>query len=257
MSLSFVQTVQKTVWDLLISYKTQRIILIKDYKLGLFHKSLLVGVGIYLIYTILTSHSYMIKESPSATVNSWVSAQEFLLKLEQVQNGTRPTPDYCNNSDTNYIFDDFFTYLDNQCDLEAVVGEVFNEESTAVALTTYYQDRKLKKVKQGKDVNNFIPFVEDIELFFSHGFTTALGIDGANVKSTIKSRDKPLRKTFGEGKPINLKISELLEMANVKLDDRHDNSGGRPPQDDPRSAGWPLFRMTGVDITIGKFMHHR
>lgn len=139
--MSFVNKVQKAAWDSLISYKTQRIILIKDFKLGVFHKSLLIGVGIYLIYTILTSHAYMIKESPATTINSWVDGTEFLRKLNETKAGTRSEPWYCDDSTVEYVYSPSFTYLDNKCDLESNVAEVFDEESTAVSFVTYYQVR--------------------------------------------------------------------------------------------------------------------
>ena len=250
--MPFLRSLQKVAWDTLITYKTQRIIVIKDYKLGVFHKSLLVGVAIYLIYTILTSHAYMIKESPATTVNSWVGGGIFLRKLNQTKAGILRMPWYCNESSLNYVYDDGFTYLDNKCDLEASIGEVFDEESTAVSLTSYYQDTALDKIGEGHDINNFVPYIEDLTLFFSHGFTTALGIEGANVKATISSSDGSQKKKFAKGEPISLTITELLDMAGVDLDEHHENSGGRKPEDDPRSANWPLFRMTGVDITLGQ-----
>lgn len=250
--MGFVDSLIKKGWDALISYKTQRIILIKDPKLGLFHKGLLVAATIYLIYTILTSHAYMIKESPATTVNSWVGADRFIQKLNETKYGVRDEPNYCDNDKTDYIFDDDFTYLDNKCDDEAVVAEIYSEESTAVSFTSYYQDFKIDKVGKGGGINAFVPYVEDLELFFSHGFTTSLGVGGANVEATIKSQDERRSKTFKEGEPVNMRISELLEMAGIDLNDRHEDSGGLPPDDDSRSSGWPFYRMTGVDLTLGK-----
>lgn len=252
--MGFFQKYQHAAWDTLISYKTQRIILIKDYKLGILHKSLLVGVAIYLLYTILTSHAYMITEAPAATVNSWVDENEFVHKLKETKNGSLDKPWYCDNVQSHYVYSDGFTYLNNECDLEATVGEVFSEESTAVSFVTYYQDSTLEKTgNRGTNVNNFIPYVEDIVFFFSHGFTTSLGIGAANVETLVKSSDGSLTKRFAKGSPIRLKISDMLDMAGIRLDDRHEKSGGQEPSGGFESPNWPLYRMTGIDITLGKY----
>lgn len=105
---------------------------------------------------------------------------------------------------------------------------------------------------EGEDVNNFIPYVEDITLFFSHGFTTALGVEGANVEAVVKSRDGSKQKKFDKGEAVSLSITELLEMTGIELEDRHEDSGGLAPEEHEDSHHWPLFRMTGVDITMGK-----
>eukprot|EP01138_Halocafeteria_seosinensis_P006958 gb/GECG01007116.1/.p1 GENE.gb/GECG01007116.1/~~gb/GECG01007116.1/.p1 ORF type:complete len:418 (+),score=51.72 gb/GECG01007116.1/:1-1254(+) len=239
--------IKDTAWDLLITYTTERVVLYKDWRIGGLHKACIACLACYLVFEILSSHQYMHKVSPATSVNAWVAGQDFLNGLERMDQNRIGLPWYCNNSATEYRYGPVFTYFDNLCDTKAVLGEIFHKESQAVGIVTYYQDQPLKRVGRGEPVNNFIPGVENITLFFSHGFTTSIGISDANVQTTVRSEkgDKP--KNFAEGEPVSIQIAELLDMAGIDLDERHIDSGGEPPE---HGRKWPLFRMTGVDITV-------
>eukprot|EP01138_Halocafeteria_seosinensis_P006955 gb/GECG01007113.1/.p1 GENE.gb/GECG01007113.1/~~gb/GECG01007113.1/.p1 ORF type:complete len:394 (+),score=45.51 gb/GECG01007113.1/:1-1182(+) len=241
------KTVAEKSWDLLITYTTERVVLYKDARIGLLHKGCIVALAIYLIFEILSSHAYMRKVSPQTSVNAWIDGNKTLNRLKNIRDGVEAAPSYCGSDDTEYTYGPGFTYFDNTCDDSAVLAEIFHKGSTSVAFVSYYQDTPLDRVGKGRPVNAFIPAIEDINLFFSHGFTTALGIGDANVESKLQSDNGKLSKKFENGEPVHIKLSELLEMAGIDLDARHKDSGGAPPTPGTK---WPIYRMTGVDITV-------
>lgn len=50
-------------------------------------------------------------------------------------------PEYCTNSNyTDYIYGDGFSYVDNECDFNASVAEIFSKGSSSIFIMTYYQD---------------------------------------------------------------------------------------------------------------------
>lgn len=95
----------------------------------------------------------------------------------------------------------------------------------------------------GRTLCGLLADIENLDLVFSHSFTTALGVDGSNVETVISSKDGSNSKSFQEGNPVRIRLSELLDMAGIDLDDRNDNSGGAPPADGMK---WPIYRMTGT-----------
>eukprot|EP01138_Halocafeteria_seosinensis_P008861 gb/GECG01009057.1/.p1 GENE.gb/GECG01009057.1/~~gb/GECG01009057.1/.p1 ORF type:complete len:399 (+),score=48.59 gb/GECG01009057.1/:1-1197(+) len=232
------------IWKILITYKTERQVVVEDVKIGVLHKATLLGVFIYLLVSIITSHAYMKKEPPAVSINSWNGAGDALANWAAYRSGTEPAPWYCNNSATQYVYGPGFTYFDNQCDFNASMGDVYNEGGNSVSFVTYYQDTPLE---EGNNVNAFIPDTELINLYFSHAFTTSIGVGGANVPTTVQSQDGSRQKKFAKDEAIGISMGELLDMAGVSLDARHPKSGGQPP---PAGMQWPLWRMTGVSIMM-------
>jgi hypothetical protein len=128
---------------------------VEDVKIGIIHKVTLLGLFIYLLFSIFTNHAYMEKEAPAVSTNSWNGAAETLSRLAAHRNGSLEVPWYCNNSATDYIYDESFTYLNNVCDFNAAMGEIYDEGGTSTSFVTYYQDTALED--GGTDVNAFIP----------------------------------------------------------------------------------------------------
>jgi hypothetical protein len=90
---------------------------------------------------------------------------------------------------------------------------------------------------------------ELISLYFSHAFTTSLGVGDANVPTTVQSQDGNDQKKFEKDEVIGITIGDLFRMAGIQPDDRNPNSGGQAPKG---NMDWPLWRMTGVSFMMGK-----
>lgn len=98
----------------------------------------------------------MVKEAPAVSTNTWNGGGRGTLRhLAAYLHGSLDAPWYCNNSATDYVYDDFFTYLNNVCDFNAVMGEIYKEGGTSTSFVTYYQDTALDD--GGTDVNAFVP----------------------------------------------------------------------------------------------------
>ena len=145
-------------WDRFRTYNTFRELSIRDTRVGGLHKVFLALAAAYLVYTIFTSHSYLKTETPVVTINSWVEGvHTFEDKQRELQEGKASLPWFCNSSETDYIYNSEFKYLNNTCDLTASVGAASMEDSGATEFVTYYQDFPLDKSLGYPKVNNFIP----------------------------------------------------------------------------------------------------
>eukprot|EP01138_Halocafeteria_seosinensis_P013875 gb/GECG01014168.1/.p1 GENE.gb/GECG01014168.1/~~gb/GECG01014168.1/.p1 ORF type:complete len:417 (+),score=46.29 gb/GECG01014168.1/:1-1251(+) len=236
------------IWDELIAYRTDRFLEVEDSRLGLLHKLCLIGAALYLMYTVVASHSYMKKETPNVSVNSWVEGtQQYRELQDRFQKDPSTLPWYCDSSSTDYVYSDNFKYLNNTCDTEIFMGEATISDSNAIQFVTYYQDRPEVNPEHNLGVNAFVPEIEQLYLVFSHSFSTSIGIKGTNVETTFRSVSGQMEKHFPAGKPVKIQISELLQLASVNLNDRNKNSGGLPPEGDMK---WPLYRMTGVALPL-------
>lgn len=146
------------VWKELISYRTRRQIEVQDARVGLLHKLFLLAAACYLVYTILSSHSYMKKETPAVSVNAWVEGyKDFQETLNKYQANPELAPWYCNSPETNYIYSKDFTYLNNTCAYDIFLGQTTIEDSTAMEFVSYFQDRNLSNLASEHTKNAFIP----------------------------------------------------------------------------------------------------
>lgn len=147
-------------WTQLSSYTTERELQVQDARIGIVHKVCLGVAASYLLFTILTSHSYLKTEAPVVTINAWIEGEEaFEEKLEQYRTGQEPPPWYCKkNAETEYVYSyPSFVYFNNTCDMEATTGDITLEESTATEFVTYYQDTPRDKKSVYPPVNAFVP----------------------------------------------------------------------------------------------------
>ena len=154
-------------------------------------------------------------------------------------------PWYCNSSSTNYRYSSTFIYEDNQCETNFVFGDIYREEHLSASLTSYFQDFPISD--PGESKNAFVPDIENVTLFATHTASSGVGVGGVNIEGTMKRRDGQVLKKIADGSPIEIKISELLEMTGISLDDRNVDSGGDPPTS---GMHWPLYRLTGVSILV-------
>lgn len=67
------------------------------------------------------------------------------------------------------------------------------------------------------------------------------------METSVESIDGRLKKHFKDGEVVSLKVSELLDMTGISLDDRNRNSGGDEPIE---HMDWPMYRMTGMKILL-------
>lgn len=58
------------------------------------------------------------------------------------------------------------------------------------------------------------------------------------------------KKRFGKGETVRLPVAELLDIANIDLDERNADSGGAAPTGDLK---WPIYRMTGK-VFLGRIV---
>eukprot|EP01138_Halocafeteria_seosinensis_P006740 gb/GECG01006893.1/.p1 GENE.gb/GECG01006893.1/~~gb/GECG01006893.1/.p1 ORF type:complete len:433 (+),score=49.34 gb/GECG01006893.1/:1-1299(+) len=236
------------IWRQLITYRTLRQMEVQDVRVGLLHKACLLAAACYLVFTIFSSHAYMRKETPAVTVNAWVEGtSSFKERLQQYQADPEHAPWYCDSRETNYLYSEGFEYLNNSCAFDIFLGQATIEDSSAMEFVSYFQDRNLSDIAAHHSRNAFVPDIEDLYLVFSHSFPTALGVEGSNVETTVESKDGSKSKKFKEGDSVRIRVSELLNMAGIDLDDRNENSGGAPPV---YGMYWPIYRMTGLSLPM-------
>lgn len=146
-------------WDQFRTYKTERQLCIRDTRIGGLHKAFLASAAVYLVYTILTSHSYLKKETPVVSINSWVEGvHNFLDKQRDLRAKNATLPWYCvDTSKTAYVYGPEFLYFNNTCDLRASGGSATLEDSSATEFVTYYQETPLDEDLGYPPKNAFIP----------------------------------------------------------------------------------------------------
>ena len=90
-------------------YSTDKRITIEDWRAGALHKSLIVGVIIFVCYQMFADKTWAFEELPSNAVNSWPSDGNSQLAASMTASDLAGNYTYCDPTYT-YALDSYFTY---------------------------------------------------------------------------------------------------------------------------------------------------
>ncbi|KAI8834677.1 hypothetical protein BC829DRAFT_407068 [Chytridium lagenaria] len=112
-------------WNHVLAYQTLKTVNIRDWRLGLFHYSLEIGIFAYILYEIITKTLYVAK---FPVVNGSIRTQ---LQLNTSAVASSPIPSFCNETSGGCLF---------WTEREAVFPEASDNSifiTTRVTITTY------------------------------------------------------------------------------------------------------------------------
>jgi len=117
-------------------YSTDKRITIEDWRAGALHKSLIVGVIIFVCYQMFADKTWAFEELPSNAVNSWPSDGNSQLAASMTASDLAGNYTYCDPTYT-YALDSYFTYDGPVC-ISHVSSEVTQKGVSSMFYTTNY-----------------------------------------------------------------------------------------------------------------------
>ncbi|KAJ3107648.1 cytochrome c oxidase subunit 1 [Phlyctochytrium planicorne] len=242
-------------WNSVLAYQTFKTVQIRDWRLGLLHYTLELGIFIYILYEIITKTLYIAK-SPVAAGSIRTQLKLDTASLPQV------APDFCKEVTGGCLF-----WTERQAQFpEATDGSIFI--TTRVSFTTYAAPSPacasssfplLSTVPDfscsgtanpGPKTTYYIPYVENMTLLIDHTARSAIdspvALSSSNMVGKLYNTNGELVTDFDEAyhssnkaKGINgdiLKIGDILKAAGADLS-KLSGAPGAGPNENQRSAG--------------------
>jgi len=242
------------------------------------NKFLQLGIIIFFAYLFFVDEQYMMEYVPYTRGKFYPYPSNYTDWDELLQNGSEPS--YCNNSDYNWIYSDYYQYIEATC-VQPKFYEVFLPGETSIFFFTYFTETTFTEMPceefnytecvqdysqnyTSKDSLNvtcrcetlsshFTVGVEDINLAVEHSYSVALvGLGGKSGEMMTVIRDvNGVEVAIPEG-DIVYSIGQWISWAGISLDDfnteTRDYSWPHPSV--PADATYPTIRVTGSKILL-------
>ena len=269
-----------------MTYRTEKVTVLRDWKLALLNYILQVLVVIWVIYSLFNEKTYIEREVPTGVVSSWgLGGSEYNDKQLAIYNNN---PSFCDNL-VNYAFNysaDWYYkvpicayYTGAELISKLPTGNVmFFTTHIAETLRQRYTKPETGCLMEPNGIKecilvmdqcihtmeaNFLAVgIEDSIFAFNHYFDSSIDSGPKPVTYIRKEGSDENLYTFDEGESVRLKISEWLDIAGVELDKRLDEQSPEFANDITGFNGagddidkYPYLRTSGVRLNI-KVKYH-
>jgi len=244
------------------------------------NKILQLTAIICLVFFFFVDEEYMEVYVPNVHGKFWASKSDFELWADEMLTGT--PPEYCNNSDYNWVYpgNEYYQYVEAKCVVPMFFEMFLTSESTMFFLTYFHEStvtqRPCESISENtcagdysqwyfdRDIlnktckcetisNHFTVGVEDIKLVLEHSYTvTGLPYSGKDETMLTVVRDYNGKEVAVPDGSIAFSIGQWLEWGGVNLDDYNmnvENYSEIHPTVDPTEKP-PRIRQTGVTVNV-------
>ena len=269
-----------------MTYRTEKVTVLRDWKLALLNYMLQMLVVIWVIYSLFNEKTYIEREVPTGVVSSWgLGGNEYNDKQLAIYNNN---PSFCDNL-VNYAFNysaDWYYkvpicayYTGAELISKLPTGNVmFFTTHIAETLRQRYTKPETGCLMEPNGIKecilvmdqcihtmeaNFLAVgIEDSIFAFNHYFDSSIDSGPKPVTYIRKEGSDDNIYTFDQGESVRLKISEWLDIAGVELDKRLDEQSPEFANDITGFNGagddidkYPYLRTSGVRLNI-KVKYH-
>ena len=269
-----------------MTYRTEKLTVLRDWKLALLNYALQILVVIWVIYSLFNEKTYIEREVPTGVVSSWgLGGSEYNDKQLAIYNNN---PSFCDNL-VNYAFNysadwyykipicAYYTGAElisklptgNVMFFTTHIAETLRQRYTKPETGCLMEPNGIKECKLIMDQcihtmeANFLAVgIEDSIFAFNHYFDSSIDSGPKPITYIRKEGSDENLYTFEEGESVRLKISEWLDIAGVELDKRLDEQSPEFANDITGFNGagddidkYPYLRTSGVRLNI-KVKYH-
>ena len=269
-----------------MTYRTEKVTVLRDWKLALLNYILQLLVLIWVIYSLFNEKTYIEREVPTGVVSSWgLGGSEYNDKQLAIYNNN---PSFCDNL-VNYAFNysadwyykvpicAYYTGAElisklptgNVMFFTTHIAETLRQRYTKPDTGCLMEPNGIKECILVMDQcihtmeANFLAVgIEDSIFAFNHYFDSSIDSGPKPVTYIRKEGSDENLYTFEEGESVRLKISEWLDIAGVELDKRLDEQSPEFANDITGFNGagddidkYPYLRTSGVRLNI-KVKYH-
>ena len=269
-----------------MTYRTEKVTVLRDWKLALLNYALQLLVVIWVIYSLFNEKTYIEREVPTGVVSSWgLGGNEYNDKQLAIYNNN---PSFCDNL-VNYAFNysadwyykvpicAYYTGAElisklptgNVMFFTTHIAETLRQRYTKPETGCLMEPNGIKECKLIMDQcihtmeANFLAVgIEESIFAFNHYFDSSIDSGPKPVTYIRKEGSEENLYTFNEGESVRLKISEWLDIAGVELDKRLDEQSPEFANDITGFNGagddidkYPYLRTSGVRLNI-KVKYH-
>ena len=269
-----------------MTYRTEKVTVLRDWKLALLNYMLQMLVVIWVIYSLFNEKTYIEREVPTGVVSSWgLGGNEYNDKQLAIYNNN---PSFCDNL-VNYAFNysaDWYYkvpicayYTGAELISKLPTGNVmFFTTHIAETLRQRYTKPETGCLMEPNGIKecilvmdqcihtmeaNFLAVgIEDSIFAFNHYFDSSIDSGPKPITYIRKEGSEENLYTFDQGESVRLKMSEWLDIAGVELDKRLDEQSPEFANDITGFNGagddidkYPYLRTSGVRLNI-KVKYH-
>eukprot|EP01025_Chloroclados_australasicus_P045917 TRINITY_DN5061_c0_g2_i2.p1 TRINITY_DN5061_c0_g2~~TRINITY_DN5061_c0_g2_i2.p1 ORF type:complete len:610 (-),score=58.66 TRINITY_DN5061_c0_g2_i2:2162-3991(-) len=233
----------------LLTFKTQKFVVIQDWKLGLLLRLIQLAVFGYVLWDLINKEGYLVTQIPQGAVSSFTQGGPDYT-IENME-GAFKNATHCTQPELyDFYYGPGFAYSDFACIATDPQGSSQKLESS-IFVDTYFTENKLFTMP-GKteercrnrvgdtvppDANymgiiegsciysqqrhRFIAIPEDIIVSFQHRFSTTPDFDVERLLPTCYLRNQAqddIIRTFEDGEPIAGLLSDWLQWSELDLD---------------------------------------
>ena len=269
-----------------MTYRTEKVTVLRDWKLALLNYMLQMLVVIWVIYSLFNEKTYIEREVPTGVVSSWgLGGKEYNDKQLAIYNNN---PSFCDNL-VNYAFNysadwyykvpicAYYTGAElisklptgNVMFFTTHIAETLRQRYTKPDTGCLMEPNGIKECILVMDQcihtmeANFLAVgIEDSIFAFNHYFDSSIDSGPKPVTYIRKEGSDENLYTFDQGESVRLKISEWLDIAGVELDKRLDEQSPEFANDITGFNGagddidkYPYLRTSGVRLNI-KVKYH-
>ena len=269
-----------------MTYRTEKVTVLRDWKLALMNYALQILVVVWVIYSLFNEKTYIEREVPTGVVSSWgLGGDEYNDKQLSIYNNN---PSFCDNL-VNYAFNysadwyykvpicAYYTGAElisklpsgNVMFFTTHIAETLRQRYTKPETGCLMEPHGIKECKLVMDQcihtmeANFLAVgIEDSIFAFNHYFDSSIDSGPKPITYIRKEGSEENLYTFEQGESVRLKMSEWLDIANVKLDQRLDEQSSEFANDIVGFNGagddidkYPYVRTSGVRLNI-KVKYH-
>ena len=269
-----------------MTYRTEKLTVLRDWKLALLNYALQILVVIWVIYSLFNEKTYIEREVPTGVVSSWgLGGSEYNDKQLAIYNNN---PSFCDNL-VNYAFNysadwyykipicAYYTGAElisklptgNVMFFTTHIAETLRQRYTKPETGCLMEPNGIKECKLIMDQcihtmeANFLAVgIEDSIFAFNHYFDSSIDSGPKPITYIRKEGSDENLYTFDQGESVRLKISEWLDIAGVELDKRLDEQSPEFANDITGFNGagddidkYPYLRTSGVRLNI-KVKYH-
>ena len=269
-----------------MTYRTEKVTVLRDWKLALLNYMLQMLVVIWVIYSLFNEKTYIEREVPTGVVSSWgLGGNEYNDKQLAIYNNN---PSFCDNL-VNYAFNysadwyykvpicAYYTGAElisklptgNVMFFTTHIAETLRQRYTKPETGCLMEPNGIKECKLIMDQcihtmeANFLAVgIEESIFAFNHYFDSSIDSGPKPITYIRKEGSEENLYTFDQGESVRLKISEWLDIAGVELDKRLDEQSPEFANDITGFNGagddidkYPYLRTSGVRLNI-KVKYH-